>query len=62
MGAAFFAFGETLVDPVTVSLVGDDEDAAVGGCGGGCEDDRAGHKQAEGSHEAPGTERIALIR
>ena len=31
MGAAFVAPGEALVDAVTVSLVGHDEDAAVGG-------------------------------
>ena len=30
MGAAFLAPGEALVDAVAVSLVGDDEDAAVG--------------------------------
>ena len=30
MGAAFLAPGQALVDAVAVSLVGDDEDAAVG--------------------------------
>ena len=30
MSAAFFAPGEAFVDAVAVSLVGDDEDAAIG--------------------------------
>jgi hypothetical protein len=36
MGAALFAPGEALIDPVAVGLVGDDEDPAVGPrCGPG---------------------------
>ena len=42
MCAAFFAPGEALVDTVTVGLVGYDENAAVGGCGGSREQDHAG--------------------
>ena len=37
MGAAFLALGEALVDAIAVGLVGDDEDAAVGGSGRGGE-------------------------
>ena len=34
MGAAFVTPGEALVDTVAIRLVGNDEDAAVGGSGG----------------------------
>ena len=44
MGAAFLALGEALVDAVAVGLVGDDEDAAVGGSGRGGEEEHAGQK------------------
>src|SRR5215831_11209033 len=55
MGAAFLAAGETLVDPVAIGLVGDDEDAAVGGSGRGGEQDCAGDGCGGNSHEtAPG--------
>ena len=62
MGAAFVAPGEALVDAVCVGLVGDDENATVGGrrrCG---EEQRTGHKPRDESHVAPIDERIALIR
>ena len=45
MGAAFLAPGEALVDAVAVGLVGDDEDAAVGGSGRGGEQ-RTGRPEA----------------
>ena len=35
MGAAFLAPGEALVDAIAIRLVGNDEDAAVGGSGRG---------------------------
>ena len=35
MGTAFLAPGEALVDAVAIRLVGNDEDAAVGGSGRG---------------------------
>ena len=44
MGAAFLAPGEALVDAVAVGLVGNDEDAAVGGSGGRGEQEPAGQK------------------
>ena len=45
MRAAFFALGEALVDAVTVRLVGDDENAALGGrCRRG-EEERTGQKR-----------------
>ena len=62
MGSAFFAPGEALVDAVTVGLVGDDENAAVGGCGRGGERQDAGQKPGNGSHGVPGNERIARVR
>ena len=37
MGAALVAPGETLVDAIAIRLVGNDEDAAVGGSGRGGE-------------------------
>ena len=45
MRATFFALGEALVDAVTVGLVGDDENTAVG-CGGRCgEEENTGQKR-----------------
>ena len=44
MGAAFVAPGEALVDAITVGLVGDDENTAVGGCGRRGEDNGKGEK------------------
>ena len=44
MGAAFLAPGEALVDAVAVRLVGDDEDAAVGGSGRGGEQEGTGQE------------------
>ena len=44
MGAAFLAPGEALVDAIAVGLVGDDEDAAVGGSGRGGEQERTGNE------------------
>ena len=46
MGAAFLAPGEALVDAIAVSLVGNDEDAAVGGSGRGGEQEGAGQECA----------------
>ena len=62
LGAAFIAPGEALVDAVTVGLVGDDEYAAVGRCGRCGVNENAGQNGGNGSHDAPGNERIALIR
>ena len=62
MGAAFLAPGEALVDAVAVGLVGDDEDAAVGRCSRGGEQEHTGQKRWKGSHAAPMNERIAPIR
>ncbi|MEA2867179.1 MAG: hypothetical protein QOE39_1894 [Bradyrhizobium sp.] len=42
MRTAFFALGETLVDPVTVRLIFNDENAAIGGCRRRGEEERAG--------------------
>ena len=50
MGAAFLAPGETLVDAVAIGLVGDDENAAVGVCGGGEEQKRTGNEYGRKSH------------
>ncbi len=50
MGAAFVAPGETLVDAIAVRLVGDDEDAAVGGSGRGGEQERTGNECGGKSH------------
>ncbi len=45
MRATFFALGEALVDAVTVGLVGDDENTAVGR-GGRCgEEENTGQKR-----------------
>ena len=44
MGAAFFAPGEALVDAVAIGLVGNDENAAVGGSGRGGEQEGTGQK------------------
>jgi hypothetical protein len=53
MGAAFFALGQALVDAVAIGLVGDDENAALGGrCRRG-EEERRGQKRCCGSHAAP---------
>ena len=45
MSTARLAPGETLVDPVTVGRVGNDEDPAVGPGGGGSEKQAAGQKR-----------------
>jgi hypothetical protein len=45
MRAAFFALGEALVDAITVRLVGDDENAALGGCCRRGEEERADQKR-----------------
>ena len=44
MGAAFFAPGEAFIDAVTIGLVGDDENAAVGGGGRGGEQEDTGQE------------------
>ena len=43
MGAAFLAPGEALVDAIAVGLIGNDEDAAVGGSG------RSGKQECAGN-------------
>jgi len=45
VGAAFFAPGEAFIDAVTIGLVGNDEDAAVGGSGRGGEQEPPGQKR-----------------
>lgn len=44
MGAAFLAPGEALVHPIVVGLVGNDENAAVGGSGRGGEQECASNE------------------
>ena len=44
MGAAFFAPGEAFIHAVTIRLIGNDEDAAVGGGG------RDGKQEMPGKH------------
>src|SRR5215210_2050018 len=61
MGAAFLALGEALVDPITISLVGNDENAAVGRCSRSERNEGTGQNCGYRSHAAPGNERIALI-
>jgi hypothetical protein len=50
MGAALVAPGEALVDAVTVRLVGDDEDAAVGGSRRGGKQEGTGNECGGKSH------------
>ena len=45
MGAAFFALGQALVDAVAIGLVGDDENAALGGRWRRGEEERTGQKR-----------------
>ena len=44
MGAAFFAPGEAFIYAVTVGLVGNDENAAIGGSGRGGEQEGTGEE------------------
>jgi hypothetical protein len=44
MGAAFLAPGEAFIDAIAISLVGNDEDAAVGGGGRGSKQEGAGNE------------------
>ncbi len=44
MGAAFLALGEALVDAIAVGLIGNDEDAAVGGSRRSGEQECAGNE------------------
>ncbi len=59
MGAAFLTPGQALVDAVAVGLVGNDEDAAVGGSGRGGKQEGTGKKagKAESRMEGTGKER-----
>jgi hypothetical protein len=50
MGAALVAPGEALVDALTVSLVGHDEDAAVGASGRGGKQESTGNECGGKSH------------
>ena len=55
MGAAFLSPGKALVDAIAVGLIGDDEDAAVGGsrrCGE--QEERAGNDGRGKSHGGTG--------
>ena len=45
MRAAFFAMGQALIDTIPVLLVGDDENAALGGRRRRGEEERAGQKR-----------------
>ena len=54
MGAAFLAPGEAFVDAVAVRLVGNDEDAAVGGSGRGGKQEDAGKSAEESRMEGTG--------
>ena len=62
MGAAFFASGEALIDPIAVRLVGDDENPAVGPCCGACEQQAAGQKRWNGSHGTHPDKRRNAVR
>ena len=64
MGAAFVALGQALVDAVTVGLVLDDENAAVGRCRRARRARRSRRPRSAGkeSHAAPVNERTPLIR
>lgn len=53
MGTAFVAFSETLVDAIAVGLVGDDENAGLGGRCGGVKEECAGKERRKESHDAP---------
>src|SRR5450756_1296649 len=53
MGAALLAFGQALVDPVAVGLVGDDEHPAVRHRGRGGRNENTGQNGGYGSHAAP---------
>ena len=61
MGAAFLALGQTLVDAVAVGMVGDDEDAGLGGRGSCGTKERTGEKRREGSHVAPMNEGLPSL-
>ena len=61
MGAALLAPGQTLVDAVAVRMVGDDEDAGLGGRGSCGTKDRTGEKRREGSHVAPMNEGLPSL-
>ena len=60
MGAAFPARGQALVDAVAVGMVGDNEDAGLGGRGSCGTKECTGQKRREGSHIAPMNERAVL--
>ena len=62
MGATFIAARQTLIDPVTIGLVFDDEDAAVGRCRRRSKQKHTGQKRREESHAAPLNERTPLTR
>ena len=61
MGAAFLAPGEALVDAVAVGLVGNDEDAAVGGSGRGGKQEGTGREvRRKVAWRAPAGEETAV--
>ena len=50
MGAAFLTPGEAFIDAIAISLVGNDEDAAVGGSGRGGKQEGTSNKCWGKSH------------
>ena len=62
MCATFIAPRKTLIDPVTIGLVFDDENAAVGRCRRRGKQKHTGQKRGKESHAAPVNERTSLIR
>jgi len=61
MDAAFLALGQTLVDAVAVGMVGNDEDAGLGGRDSCGTKERTGEKRREGSHVAPMNEGLPSL-
>jgi hypothetical protein len=53
MRPALLALGQALVDAVSVGMVGDDENAGLGGRSGCKDEDRTGKERRNGSHVAP---------
>ena len=59
VGSAAFALGKALVNAIPVGVVGNDEDAAVGPCGGckeshACQNDGKNPNCGESMHDGPG--------
>ena len=60
MGAALVAPGEALVDAIAISLVGNDEDAAVGASGRGGKQESTGKECGGKSHDDTGRDEEPL--